>query len=114
MIDSQFDNGFAQGIVYGASLQSSKPEHWLSVKHDGQPSAGFYPGLYLRNGNLISGMFSYNPPGEDNDSIAGWAEFTDGDGEEFGEIPRDVVAYLPMNFDMASLKAVRARFGSEK
>lgn len=112
MKDSQFDNGFAQGTAYGAALQSGRPEHWLSVKHDGPPSRGYYPALYREGHMLIMTMLCYNVYTDSNEQLQlGWHEFV-GD-EETGEVPRNAVAYMPYNFDIPSLKNVRERFKSE-
>jgi hypothetical protein len=52
-------------------------------------------------------MFSYGTYGESG--MIGWVEFNE-DDEGTEEIPRNVVAYMPLNFDVSTLKAVRERF----
>lgn len=109
MINSQFDNGFAQGTFHGAKLQSGRPEHWLSVKQGGPPPRGFYPALYREGNMLIMTMLCYDVYTDDNDQLQlGWHEFV-GDVKT-GEVPRNAVAYMPSNFDIDTLKDVRERF----
>ena len=109
LVNSAFDNGFAQGKIYGAALKSNLPEHWLSVDRDGQPSTGLYPALFQDCGNLIVSMLNYGDYEDyDGDSRTGWAELPRNDDEDY--IPRKVVAYLPINFDIGSLIGVRSHF----
>lgn len=91
------------------------PDNWRKIAEHGNPPEGFYMAIYKGDGKsmpvTLAGYGEYEFYSEDDDHETtgiGWVEYSEDQNGDCFNIVRDVIAYLPVNVDMASLKAVRA------
>lgn len=93
------------------------PDSWHKVADHGNPPEGLYMAIYKGDGRslpvalLAYGEYEFEVESDDDDRHVGeigWAEYSENSDGDYCMVIREVIAYLPVNLDMESLKAIRA------